>query len=152
MLVSSCPPGFSRTDPDTTEPCGLKLKNSKSNVTPEQILEEHSPLIRELANQLRALILKTVPGLNEVAYPGWHAIGYRHPEAGYLCGLFPYDDHIKVYFGYGRFLFDPDKLLTGDGKQTRYLQIENTKDIRVKSIANLLMESIDFRTNKMNSK
>ena len=114
-------------------------------------MEGHSPPIIMLVNQLRTIIKDMVPELKEVAYPGWHAIGYRHPEAGYLCGIFPFEDHIKVYFEYGKFLFDPDKVLTGDGKQVRYIRVEKSGDIKSKSIANLLMESIDFRTNNLKS-
>jgi len=91
---------------------------------PDDILAGHTPAIVRLTNKLRSIILSAIPASNEVAYPVWHAIGYRHPSAGYFCGVFPHKDHIKVYFEQGRFLLDDDKLLKGNGKQTRYVVVQ----------------------------
>ncbi len=70
---------------------------------------------------LRGLIRDALPEVEEAARPGWHAIGYRHPDQGYLCGIFPHDDAVKLGFEFGMLLPDPDRLLSGDGKQLRYV-------------------------------
>ncbi len=122
---------------------------TESKLTAEQILEGHPPPIVELCNTLRDLIKKSLPGVTEKAYPGWHAIGYRHSEAGYLCGIFPFEDYVKLYFEHGKFLFDPENILTGDGSQTRYIYIGEFDEVPANAITNLLMESVDFRLNRL---
>ena len=116
----------------------------KSSITPEDILRDHSPPVVELVAELRKIVRKTLPEVAEKAYPGWQAIGYRHPDAGYLCGIFPYEDSIKVYFEYGKYLPDPDSLLEGDTKQTKYYALEVGDKIKKKSFENLLLASVKF--------
>jgi hypothetical protein len=69
---------------------------ARSRPRPEDILADHSPNVRKLAERLRILIRETVPEASEVAYPGWHAIGYRHPRSGYFCGIFPSAARLKL--------------------------------------------------------
>lgn len=125
-------------------------------MTPDQILGDHLPPIVALAQRLREVVRQAAPEAWEAAYLEWHAIGYRHPDAGYFCGIFPYTDHLKLYFEYGKFLPDPDRLLQGDGRQTRYLVVESLEDIEAEYIAYLVRESIALksdvaRTNKKRS-
>lgn len=113
-------------------------------MTPEELLAGHSPKIKQLANRLRQLIKKTVPDASEKAYPVWRGIGYRHPESGYFCGIFPQEDSVKLGLEQGVLLNDPDGLLLGDGKQVRYVIIKAVKDIPIASIQRLLLESISI--------
>ncbi|MSQ06222.1 MAG: DUF1801 domain-containing protein [Dehalococcoidia bacterium] len=115
-------------------------------MTPEQILADHIPPIVALAQRLRQLMLQAAPEAREAAYPGWHAIGYRHPQAGYFCGIFPYADHLKLYFEYGKFLPDPEHRLQGDGRQTRYLVIESPENIHAGYISQLVKDSIALKS------
>lgn len=115
-------------------------------MTPDQILTDHIPPIVTLAQRLRGLVLQGVPEAQEVAYPGWHAIGYRHHDAGYFCGIFPFADHIKLYFEYGRFLPDPGRILQGDGRQTRYLVIKSSEEIDAGYINQLVKDSIALKS------
>ena len=116
-----------------------------SQLQRENILAGHAPLVIVLANTLRAIITAAIPEAREVAYRGWHAMGYRHPEAGYFCGIFPHDDSIKLYFEYGRFLPDPDGILAGEGRQTRYVLIRAPGDVNEPAFKQLLEASIDLR-------
>ena len=70
-------------------------------LTPEQLLARYSPGIRALAASLRRLVCVTVPEASEYVNAGWGALGYRHPEAGYFCGVFPFADHVKLLFEHG---------------------------------------------------
>lgn len=116
----------------------------KINITPEEILRDHSPPVVELVNELRRLVRSTLPEAIEKAYPGWHAIGYRYPDAGYICGIFPYELEVKVYFEYGTYLPDPDSILEGDTKQTKYYALRLGDKIKTNSFINLLSASIKF--------
>ena len=116
----------------------------KTNITPEDILRDHSPSVVKLVSELRRIARITLPEVTEKAYPGWHAIGYRHPEAGYICGIFPFEEEVKVYFENGKFLPDPDNLLEGNTKQTRYYALSVGDKIRAIPFKNLLLASTKF--------
>ncbi len=122
-------------------------RRKSSHVEPDAIVAGHTPPIMRLAAKLRAIVKAGVPRAQETGYPGWHAIGCRHPEAGYFCGIFLYDDHIKVYFEHGRYLPDPEKILAGEGEQTRYVRVGAARDIKVAALKRLLKASVDFKSN-----
>ena len=107
-------------------------------MSPEDILAEHTPEVRALAERLRQLIRETVPEASEAAYPVWHGIGYRHPETGYFCAIFPLEDEVKLGFEFGVLLPDPAGLLQGNGRQVRYVHLRGPKDIRVRPLKALL--------------
>jgi hypothetical protein len=110
----------------------------------EDILESHNPEVRALVERLRKIIRNTVPDAMESAHPVWHSIGYRHPESGYFCGIFPQADRVDLAFEFGVLLPDPDSLLEGAGKQVRYMRIRREKDIRVRALKKLLLAAIDL--------
>ena len=108
------------------------------------ILESHNPEVRALVERLRTIIREVVPTATESAHPVWHSIGYRHPESGYFCGIFPQTARVDVAFEFGVLLPDPDGLLEGTGKQVRYVRIRRNKDIRVRALKKLLLAAIDL--------
>lgn len=76
-----------------------------------------------LAAWVREAVLASDPDLTERVYRGWRGVGFRHPEAGYVCGIFPRDDVVELLFEHGAWLPDPDGLLRGDGIQTRVIPV-----------------------------
>ncbi len=110
--------------------------------TPDDILRDHSPLVIETANALRALLLDTAPELREKAYPGWHGIGYRHPTAGYVCGIYPREAMVRLQFQYGSLLADPDGVFSDKGTKTRTIEIATQAEIPVDAVRHLLLEAI----------
>jgi hypothetical protein len=115
---------------------------SRGTTTPEDILAEHTPQVRDVAERLRALIRMTVPEAMEVAYPGWHGIGYHHPETGYVFAIFPEADRVRLGFEHGVDLPDPQGLLTGSGKRVRYVEIPAGKRPTVRAIRQLLLAAV----------
>jgi hypothetical protein len=114
----------------------------KRTISPEEVLEGHTPEVRAIANQLRTIIKKTVEGASEAGYPGWHAIGYRHPAVGYFCGIFPAKDKVKLYFEHGSQLPDPDGLLLGKPQmQVRYLEFASEKEINAGALSRFLVDA-----------
>ena len=83
----------------------------------------------ELTQRLRGFLRAEVPTAVERVYWGWCALGYRDPQAGYFCGLFPYKDHIRLYFEHGAALPDPGGVLSGETRQTRYIPLHPGEDI-----------------------
>ncbi len=87
-----------------------------------------------------------------MAYPGWHAIGFRHPSAGYVAGLFPQEDSVRFLFEWGVLLQDPDRLLTDGGKQTRYAEYTRPEQIPTEGLAALLLETVSVRRMRASSR
>jgi hypothetical protein len=114
------------------------------SLTPEHILTGHTPEIRELCEALRGLVRAEVPEASEVAYPSWHGIGYHHPQCGYFCAIFPMNDYVKLGFEFGVLLPDPEGLLTGDGKQIRYVIIRRQTDIRAEIIREFIQAALNL--------
>ena len=117
-------------------------------MTPEDILAAHAPGVRALAERLRRLVLDVVPDAHERAYPGWRAIGYRHPRAGYFAGIFPEEGAVRLAFEWGALLSDPDGLLQrgpSGGKRVRYAVLPPGDDIPEGPLALLLLEAVEAR-------
>jgi len=97
----------------------------KTRVTPDEILADHSPSIVDIANRLRSFIKTVMPEARELAYPGWHAIGYRHPKAGYVCGIFPMGNLVRLVFEWGVLLRDETGLLRPGGRQVKFVEFSD---------------------------
>lgn len=111
---------------------------------PEDILIDHTPEVRQLAQELRKLVQETVPEAIELAYPVWHAIGYRHPRLGYFCGIFPQKDSANLLFEFVVLLPDPLGLLHGQGKQVRYVPVRRVEDILVEPFRQLIQAAVSL--------
>jgi hypothetical protein len=120
------------------------MMSSKTTITTEDILRDHTAPVQRIAAQLRRVIHETGNSLVEKAYPGWHGIGFRHPRAGYVCGIFPLDDSVRLLFEKGRLLSDPEGILMGDGKQTRYIEFHPGEEIEADTILRFLLEAVSL--------
>jgi hypothetical protein len=80
--------------------------------------------------------------VEERVYPGWRAIGYRDAQAGYFCGIFPRDDHVRLLFEHGRELNDPEGLLEGSGTQTRHISLRSGGPVPASAIRDLLDQAL----------
>jgi hypothetical protein len=112
---------------------GTVDRTTRPMLSPEALLARYPEDVRVCMERLRELVRNSVPEAKEQSYPGWKAVGYRSPDAGYFCGLFPQDDHVLVGFERGSTLSDPNGLLerpkTGRASGTlRYLRIPATAD------------------------
>ncbi len=110
--------------------------------TPEQLLSAYSPPIRDLANEIRRTLCAAVPSFEERALPGWRAIAFRDPQAGHVCALFPFEDHLRLYVEYGASLDDPDGLMKGTMKRGRYIAFRTSKDLRKRALARLIRRAV----------
>ena len=118
-------------------------------MTPEDVLAPYPPRIAALAQRLRGIVNRTMPEADERAYPVWKGIGYVHPQAGYVCGIFPNRDHVALAFEFGVLLHDPERLLRPgrtSAKKVRYLEVRTARDIRAKAIKTWLEQSVALRT------
>ncbi len=119
-----------------------------STLTPEQLLARYPQPMRALAEQARALVRGTVPEASEYVNAGWCALAYRHPDAGYFCGIFPFADHVKLLFEHGVELDDPSGLLEGDGRQVRSIVLRRSADVRQRGVRPLLLAAVALRSGR----
>lgn len=97
-------------------------------VPPEALLETVSPPIRALAEELRALVVATLPEAVERVRAGWRIIGYDLPSDGrrrltFSAWVMPEARHVHLGFVHGTLLADPVGRLQGRGitKRARWL-------------------------------
>ncbi|HUF00258.1 MAG TPA: DUF1801 domain-containing protein [Anaerolineales bacterium] len=129
----------------------MKMKRaakSKNTVSPEDILSDHPAEIHASAEKLRKLIRESMPEGVESGHPFWHSINYRHPSAGYVCGLFPRNEYIDLVFEFGILLPDPQNVLQGDGVQVRYMRIRKSAEIPAKAIRQLISDALALPENR----
>ncbi|MBK8024143.1 MAG: DUF1801 domain-containing protein [Chloroflexi bacterium] len=104
----------------------------------EHLLRDSPQEARAAFVALRALIHDTLDGMSERYLPGWGAVGFHHPHAGYMVGLFVRANEILVLFEHGAELPDPEGLLTGSQKQTRQIPIRRVEVIPENGLRALL--------------
>jgi len=121
-----------------------KARRPVGEVTPEDILEPCAPTVRRIAEEIRSLVRHVVPTATEKAYPGWHGIGFRDPQAGYVFGLFPHEDHVRLFFERGAELEDPDGVFApADGlKQGRYIELRTVIDAKTPAVRRMIIRAV----------
>lgn len=111
-------------------------KKSVKYCPPEELLEPLLPELRELANQLRALLRELVPEIEEAGYAGWRLIGYRHGR--YMGFIAPLPSEIRLGFEHGATLPDPKGLLEGNTKQVKHVVFRTAKDLQRDGLRELI--------------
>ena len=78
-------------------------------------LAKFPPTVATTAEAVRTVIRAAIPTAVERVLPGWRSLGYRDPQAGQLCALFPYEGTVRLYLEHGAALeargLDPAGLL-----------------------------------------
>lgn len=110
--------------------------------TPGEILRPYPPSVRRLAHELRRLIRRALPRVEERAYAGWRGIGYHDRQSGYLAGIFPQPDCVKLYLEHGSVLPDPHHVLTGTGMQVRHVSCWPDVPVPERAIRELLTAAV----------
>lgn len=124
-------------------------------ITPEEInifFDLYDPEIAVLARHLRALLIEQLPAITEqldlpakmVAY----SYGPKYIEL--ICVIIPSKKGLKLGFNRGVELSDPDKLLAGTAKVSRYVVINSLEQIQSTTLASLLNTALahyEMRTN-----
>lgn len=101
--------------------------------------------IASLAGELRQALRLIEPGLQERVYMGWRGFGYRHVEAGYVCGLFPAAHRVRLGFEHGVALSDPAGRLRGQGSRVRYLELAPGEALPMGQLAAWVGEAVALR-------
>jgi len=96
----------------------------------------YEPAMAELGRALRSRLRARLPGLFEIVYVYENqdalVISYSPTERGFeaVCSISVYPRQVKLGFGKGAELSksDPDRLLQGQGKTVRYVELNSIED------------------------
>jgi hypothetical protein len=108
---------------------------TKYPATHDEYLHEKNLGLQEAANQLRALVKKTLPKSKEGVNP-WHIPIFE--SNGPICYYMAGKNHITLGFIRGASLPDPEGLLEGTGKNLRHVKIKSVDDLNRKGLRDLL--------------
>jgi hypothetical protein len=93
---------------------------------PDALLAAYDEPIRDLAEQIRAIVLGSLPDVIEAVRPGWRVIGYNLPlgrRTPFIAWLMVQPEHVHLGFPQGVLLSNHDGALDGAGitKRARWL-------------------------------
>jgi hypothetical protein len=110
----------------------------------EDLLSEHPDVVAATAQRLRAVLLDAHPQLEERVRRGWHSINYRDPVAGFVCAVFPTADRVQLAFEHGARLPDPDRRLSGSGRQVRSLEVTAPDEVDPEVVGTFLDHAVEL--------
>jgi hypothetical protein len=104
------------------------------------LLEELTPDVRALVQQLRALVKDVMPQVSEKAHMGWGTLlyGAGGTMLDLIVALSPRRTYVNLQFGDGVHLPDPARRLEGTGKRMRHVKIRSADDVRHPDVRGLL--------------
>lgn len=106
-------------------------------------LLKYSEQVFSNALLLREIILKNLPDVQEQLDIPAKMIAYSYGQkyAEMVCTIIPSKKGLKLGFYKGTELPDPENLLKGNGKISRYVEIHYTQDIESNELTALLKEA-----------
>lgn len=109
------------------------------------LLASVPPPIAECAEAVIGVVRRVAPSLTPKVQFGWRSVNFRHPKAGFVCGVFPLDEKVLLVLEHGRELDSP--LLVDDGKvkRVRWVPFAPGDPIPEDELAILLAEAVALR-------
>ena len=114
-------------------------------------LSSYNETVQYAAEQLRSIIAAKLPAIIEQVDLPAKMIGYSYGQRyiDFICTIIPSKKGMKLGFYKGTELDDPEKLLEGNGKISRYLVIDLTKPINKKYCQLLLANALKLYKNRI---
>ena len=111
-----------------------------------KFLKPYDREIRDLALNLRALVLEEMAPCYENIYDAYSAVAMGYGTSDRMMdGIFHiavYSNHVNLGFNWGATLADPDGILEGSGKQIRHISIRTPADLAQPEIRNYVRRAI----------
>jgi hypothetical protein len=129
----------------------MAVKSDGKMLTPETQLRTYiaklDPKNQKLFRSVRAAVRKRLPTANELAYDYGNAlvIGYAPADKGIdaVVAIRADAKGVFLYLNKGSKLPDPQRLLRGSGKQTRFIPLENARELADPGVGALIDAAID---------
>jgi hypothetical protein len=108
-------------------------------------MARYDPAIAACARRALARLRRILPGATELVYDNYNAlvIGFGPSEKATeaVCSIALYPRWVNLYFLQGASLSDPQQLLRGDGKQVRYMRLEDDSLLDFPPVQALLIQA-----------
>lgn len=107
-------------------------------------LSQYDEKVYKLATKLRQIVLKNLPEIIEVLDSPAKMIAYCYGQkyADLVCVIIPSKKGLKLGFNRGTELPDPQKMLEGKGKVSRYVEIKSADIIKSVALKTLIKEAL----------
>ena len=107
-------------------------------------LSQYDEKVYKLAIKLRQIVLKNLPEIIEVLDGPAKMIAYCYGQkyADLVCVIIPSKKGLKLGFNRGTELPDPQKMLEGKGKVSRYVEIKSADIIKSVALKTLIKEAL----------
>jgi hypothetical protein len=110
------------------------------------LLAKVAPAQQRLTSALRRKLRTRLPTAHELVYEYSDSvvISYSPDQRGYegVLAVRVSADEVRLYFNRGKGLPDPEKLLRGSGKQTRWIAVESASVLTRPAVAALIDEAL----------
>jgi len=118
--------------------------NLMAMATPKEFLSYYNPHVAGQAMKLRKVLHDNLPGITEQVDDSARMIGYCYSQkyADMICALFPTKKGLKLSFNRGTKLPDPENLLEGTGKISRYVVIQSEDQINSAALKALISAAL----------
>ena len=103
------------------------------------------PMI-DIALKLRMSIIAAAPTASEKLNTGWRSISYKHPEAGYFCGIFPGEEAVKLGFEHGHLLTDYYDHFDHGTNQVKYVVFADTAEVDQLPLKQMIEQAIALKS------
>jgi hypothetical protein len=126
------------------------MKRSAPRLTPEQqltmFIEKFEPSRRKLIRAVRRRLRERLPTASELVYDNYNffVIGYSPTErpSDAIVSIAAGASGVGLCFIHGAKLSDPNKMLLGSGKQTRFLRLASADVLATPAVEALLAAAI----------
>jgi hypothetical protein len=114
-----------------------------------RLLEYLTPYDRTVSGlvlALRALVLEEAPQASELLSKGYAvAIGFTFTGKlkDCFCHIATYAHHVNLGFNRGTSLADPNKILTGTGKNIRHIRISSDRDLSLPCLRDFVRAAME---------
>jgi len=111
-----------------------------------ELIRRFAAVHLRLIGAMRRWLRKRLPSAHEVVYEygDCFVISYSPSERGYegVLAIRGSVEGVRLYFNRGKELPDPEKLLRGSGKQTRWIHVEGVSTLARPAVASLIDDSV----------
>ncbi len=109
----------------------------------ERFIRAHPPEIEAITRDLRAMVKVITPAAYEMIYHG--ALSYSLGPSAYerLVHLALEKRYVRLGFNFGRYLADPQLLLTGEGRRLRHVKVYSVEQTNLPAIRMLVQAARD---------
>ena len=116
-----------------------------TNKDVDTFLAKYDQQVHTHALILREVLFKNLPNIIEQIDIPARMIAYCYGQkyVEMICTIIPSKKGLKLGFSYGVDLPDPEKLLEGTGKISRYIEIKSDKQIKSAALKKLLLSSLE---------